>query len=125
MQFFSDPTADPTGYGQGETYLGQTTVTTDSNGNASFQVDFPTVIPARTGFLAVGILRNIIPAPRMDDQRAGNGLVGDRMTANGHRGVGGDRFRLERLEFMTVRLTRFSVGFAFGWLCAIGCRQRQ
>ncbi len=46
VQFFSDPTADPTGYGQGESYLGQTTVTTDSDGNASFQVDFPTVIPA-------------------------------------------------------------------------------
>ncbi len=37
VQFFSDPTADPSGYGQGQTYLGQATVTTDDNGNASFQ----------------------------------------------------------------------------------------
>ncbi len=35
LQFFSDPTADPSGYGQGQTYLGQTTVTTDANGNAA------------------------------------------------------------------------------------------
>ena len=46
VQFFADPTADPSGYGQGQTYLGQATVTTDSTGNASFQVAFPTVVPA-------------------------------------------------------------------------------
>jgi hypothetical protein len=46
VQLFSNVTPDPSGYGQGQTYLGQTTVTTDANGNASFQVSFPTVVPA-------------------------------------------------------------------------------
>ncbi len=46
MQFFADVTADPSGYGQGQTYLGQSTVTTDANGNATFQVNFATVVPA-------------------------------------------------------------------------------
>ena len=36
IQFFSNPKVDPSGYGQGQTYLGQITVTTDANGNASF-----------------------------------------------------------------------------------------
>jgi hypothetical protein len=46
VQFFANVTPDPSGYGQGQTYLGQTTVTTDANGNATFQVNFPTVVPA-------------------------------------------------------------------------------
>ena len=46
VQFFSDPTADPSGYGQGQTYLGQDTVTTDASGNASFQFSFATVVPS-------------------------------------------------------------------------------
>jgi len=37
IQFFSNPAADsPSGYGEGQTYLGQTQVTTDRQGNASF-----------------------------------------------------------------------------------------
>ncbi len=38
LQFFDNPTADPSGYGQGETLLATTTVTTDAIGNASFTV---------------------------------------------------------------------------------------
>jgi hypothetical protein len=38
IQFFADQTADPSGFGQGQTLIGSTTVTTDSNGNASFTV---------------------------------------------------------------------------------------
>ncbi len=45
IQFFSNPTADPSGFGQGQTYLGSITVTTDSNGNASFSASLP-VVPA-------------------------------------------------------------------------------
>ena len=45
LQFFANAKADPSGFGQGQTYLGQATVSTDSNGNASFQVSFPTVAP--------------------------------------------------------------------------------
>ena len=46
LQFFSNPTADPSGYGQGQTLLGTTTVTTDASGNASFQESFPVVVTA-------------------------------------------------------------------------------
>ncbi len=46
VQFFANVTPDPSGYGQGQTYLGQATVTTDSSGNATFQVSFSTVVPA-------------------------------------------------------------------------------
>ena len=40
LEFFASPTADPTGYGEGKTFLGLTTVTTDAKGNASFSVTF-------------------------------------------------------------------------------------
>jgi hypothetical protein len=36
LDFYADAAPDPSGYGQGQFYLGSTTVTTDSNGNASF-----------------------------------------------------------------------------------------
>ena len=36
IDFYSNPAPDPSGYGQGQTYLGSTTVTTDASGNASF-----------------------------------------------------------------------------------------
>jgi hypothetical protein len=40
IEFFSNPAADPSGFGQGQTFLGFTTVTTDANGNASFTTTF-------------------------------------------------------------------------------------
>jgi hypothetical protein len=36
VEFFASPAADPSGHGQGQVYLGYTTVTTDAFGNASF-----------------------------------------------------------------------------------------
>jgi hypothetical protein len=36
IEFFANTTADPSGYGEGETYLGFTNVTTNSAGNAAF-----------------------------------------------------------------------------------------
>ncbi len=36
LQYFASSFADPTGYGEGQTYLGQTTVTTDGSGQATF-----------------------------------------------------------------------------------------
>jgi hypothetical protein len=36
VQFFANNNPDPSGFGQGETYLGATNVNTDANGNASF-----------------------------------------------------------------------------------------
>ena len=35
IEYFSTATADPSGYGEGETYLGSDTVTTDGSGNAT------------------------------------------------------------------------------------------
>jgi trimeric autotransporter adhesin len=39
IRFFSNPAADPSGFGEGKTFLGEIQVTTDGQGNASF--DFP------------------------------------------------------------------------------------
>lgn len=41
LEFFSSPAAHSTGYGEGQTYLGFTNVTTDGSGNASFDVILP------------------------------------------------------------------------------------
>ena len=45
VQFFANVTADPSGYGQGQIYLGQITVTTDASGNASFTATSKTSVP--------------------------------------------------------------------------------
>jgi hypothetical protein len=45
LQFFSNPTADPSGHGQGQTLLGTITVMTDSSGNASFTATFSPSVP--------------------------------------------------------------------------------
>jgi hypothetical protein len=42
LDFYASPAADPSGYGQGRTWLGSTTVTTDANGNATFAVKLGT-----------------------------------------------------------------------------------
>ena len=46
LEFFSNTACDPSGHGEGETFLGFTDVTTDGGGNASFMVTFPTTVPA-------------------------------------------------------------------------------
>jgi hypothetical protein len=38
IDFYANAAADPSGYGQGQRYLGSTTVTTDGNGHATFAV---------------------------------------------------------------------------------------
>ena len=38
VEFFANTACDPSGFGEGETFLGATTVTTDSGGDASFSV---------------------------------------------------------------------------------------
>lgn len=38
IEFFSSATGDVSGYGEGQTYLGSTTVTTDTSGNANFSI---------------------------------------------------------------------------------------
>jgi len=41
LEFFASPTANASGYGEGKTYLGDTSVTTGASGNASFTLTVP------------------------------------------------------------------------------------
>jgi hypothetical protein len=41
VQFFQSPACDPSGAGEGQTFLGETTVNTDVSGNSTFNVSFP------------------------------------------------------------------------------------
>ncbi|MDR3634721.1 MAG: Calx-beta domain-containing protein [Isosphaeraceae bacterium] len=45
LEIFANATQDPSGYGQGQTYLGSWPVTTDSTGNVTFTATFPTALP--------------------------------------------------------------------------------
>ena len=47
LEFFSSPTCDPTGFGEGQEYLGSTNVTTNGRGDATFSVTLP--VGARVG----------------------------------------------------------------------------
>ena len=44
LQFFSNTACDPSGYGQGETFVGEATVTTDAGGSNNFVVALPTLV---------------------------------------------------------------------------------
>lgn len=46
LEFFSNVAADPSGFGEGQTFIGSTSVATDPSGNVSFTVVFPIAIPA-------------------------------------------------------------------------------
>jgi hypothetical protein len=46
LQFFANSTCDASGYGEGQTYLGQTSVVTSNDCNTSFLVSFATPLPA-------------------------------------------------------------------------------
>ncbi len=47
LEFYSSQTADPTGFGEGQTYLGAlSNVTTDGSGNATFMAILPVIPPA-------------------------------------------------------------------------------
>ena len=48
IEFFASTGADPTGYGQGETFLGAVTVTTNAAGQATFSLTLTTRLPAGT-----------------------------------------------------------------------------
>ena len=41
LEFFSNAKPSPSFYGEGQTFLGSTSITTDASGNASFTVSFP------------------------------------------------------------------------------------
>jgi hypothetical protein len=52
IEFFSNTSPDPTGYGQGQTYLGFTNIATDASGNASFTASGLAALPAGQDYLA-------------------------------------------------------------------------
>jgi len=45
IDFYSSPECDPSGYGEGRTYIGSTNVTTNASNLAAFDVSFPTNTP--------------------------------------------------------------------------------
>lgn len=45
VQLFSSPEKDPSGFGEGQTFLGEKNVTTGANGNASFSFSAPVGVP--------------------------------------------------------------------------------
>ena len=46
VEFFSNPACDPSGFGQGQTFLGSTLVTTDGACNGPISVTVPVAVPA-------------------------------------------------------------------------------
>jgi len=48
LEFYSNPVCSPSSYGEGKTFVGSTMLTTDSSGNASFNVTFSTADPSET-----------------------------------------------------------------------------
>lgn len=45
IEFFSNTACDPSGYGEGRTFLGSTNVTTDGSGNTNLSAFFATTVP--------------------------------------------------------------------------------
>jgi hypothetical protein len=52
LDFYANPAADSSGYGQGQTWLGSTTVTTDANGNANFRATGLAPVPTGQGWIS-------------------------------------------------------------------------
>ena len=46
IDFFANTVGDPSGFGQGQTFIGRTNVTTDSKGVRNFSVKLPAAVPA-------------------------------------------------------------------------------
>ncbi|MGD2175184.1 MAG: right-handed parallel beta-helix repeat-containing protein, partial [Candidatus Brocadiaceae bacterium] len=44
IEFFANEEVDPSGYGEGQRYVGSTTVTTDADGEAAFEVILPVAV---------------------------------------------------------------------------------
>lgn len=48
IDFYNSPTANPSGFGEGKTYLGSSSITTDATGKKNFYVSFAMTIPANS-----------------------------------------------------------------------------
>lgn len=58
IELFASPACDPSGFGQGEVYLGAGSVRTDSAGNAALRTVLPVTIPA--GWVVTGTATNLL-----------------------------------------------------------------
>jgi hypothetical protein len=45
LDFYASSTCDPSGFGQGASYIGSTQANTDTNGNATYSAQFPGLLP--------------------------------------------------------------------------------
>jgi hypothetical protein len=76
IQFFSNAAADPSGYYEGQTWIGSTAVKTDSNGqiigssNGTFSVDLPTAVTP--GFWITATVTFLAPTPSAYGLNAGD-----------------------------------------------------
>lgn len=52
LEFFSNPSCDASGYGEGQTFLGTTSVTTDGSGNANYSLTLPFALAAGVSLTA-------------------------------------------------------------------------
>ena len=66
LEFFANRQCDPSGFGEGETFIGPTEVMIDGNGNASFTVSFPIVVPA--GEFITATATSLTPNPTAPDR---------------------------------------------------------
>jgi parallel beta-helix repeat protein len=68
LQFFSNPTADSSGFGEGETFAGQTNVTTNAAGNVAF--GFTTATPLGGGEVVAATATNTVTDDTSEFSRA-------------------------------------------------------
>jgi Bacterial Ig domain/RTX calcium-binding nonapeptide repeat (4 copies) len=78
VEFFSNPSLDPTGFGEGKTFLGSTIVATDSNGNNSFTYTYGSALPIGE-FITV---RAIDPANHTSEFSQGFAIANQSPVAN-------------------------------------------
>lgn len=57
LAFFANSVCDPSGHGEGQTYLGKSQVTTDGSGEGSFNATFMTTLPT-SSFITVTAIRS-------------------------------------------------------------------
>ncbi|HEY0977807.1 MAG TPA: HYR domain-containing protein [Flavobacteriales bacterium] len=84
IEFFSNPTGtiDPSGYGEGHTYIGSTTVTTDAGGNAAFSALLP--VPVSIGSrITSNATRVVSGVPTSTSEFSGNVLVVSQVNVSG------------------------------------------
>ncbi len=80
IEFFANTACDPSGFGEGQTFLGFTSVTTDGGGNAGINVALPTAVPAGQFITATATRLEVemVPASRVltapATKRQGGGL---------------------------------------------------